>query len=173
MALIPETGDGLPDANSYTSIEEADAYLADREAAAWFPLSDYQKTAGLIEATAYLDGTYTWVGKVQYGSQALGWPRVYGCDHEGREIASDAVPAQVARATALLAVEAAAGRLQPSTTATSGALKRKRVGPLELEYFEGTAGAATARSFPAVSGMLRGLTRGGPGDISGSVVRWS
>ena len=171
--IIVEDGTGNPLANAYATVLEADSYLADLEAAAWFPLSDYQKAAGLIEATAYLDATYTWVGEVQYGSQALGWPRVYAYDHEGRDVPSDVVPIQVARATALLAVAAGSGALQPATAATSGALKRKKVGPLELEYFEGTAGSATARSFPAVSGMLRGLTRGGPGGISGSVVRWS
>ena len=84
------------------------------------------------------------------------------------------VPPQLKKAVILLAAQAVSGPLRPSTTATSGALKRKKVGPLELEYFEGTtASAAAGRSFPEVTSLLRDLVQGGFGGISGSVVRWS
>ena len=170
MSLIVEDGTGIDDANSYASIAEADAALADREVEAWFALPSARKAACLIEATDYLEA-YDWIGDLAWYDQALGWPRLYAYDREGRLLSG--VPAQVKRAVILLAPHAASGALRPSTTAAAGALKRKKVGPLETEYFEGSAGSATARSFPEVDGLLRGLTRGGPGGISGRVERWS
>jgi hypothetical protein len=168
MALVVEDGTGVDDANSYVTVEDANAYLLDRNNAAWFAATDDQKVAALIEATDYVDA-HDWVGYVEFAAQALGWPRLEAYDREGRLLVG--VPAQVKRAVILLAPEALSGRLRPTTAATAGALKRKKVGPLELEYFEG--GSASARSFPEVAALLRGLTVGGIGGISGKVVRWS
>jgi hypothetical protein len=170
MALVVEDGTAIAGANSYASIAEADAALADREIEAWFAASIAKKVATLIEATDYVE-QYDYVGEVEFADQELSWPRIYAYDREGRLLAG--VPAQIKRAVILLAPQALSQPLLPSTTATSGALKRKKVGPLELEYFEGSAGSATGRSFPEVTGLLRGLIRGGPGGMNGRAERWS
>jgi hypothetical protein len=168
MALEVEDGTGNPLAVSYSSVADASALHAARNTAAWFAASLAEQEAALIEATDWVD-SHDFVGEIEFGAQALAFPRLYAYDREGRLLVG--VPAQVKRATILLAADALSGALRPSTAATSGALKRKKVGPLELEYFEG--GQATARSFPEVDALLRGLVVGGPGGISGKVARWS
>ena len=83
MALIVEDGTGLPDANSFASLAEADAQHADWETAAWFPLSDYQKTAGMLEAI-HLPRRDLQLDRLHpVRHQGGPWPRLEAYDHEG------------------------------------------------------------------------------------------
>ena len=69
MALVLGT-------NSYATLEEAEAYLADRlDVAAWSSASDTLKQQALVSATTLLD-TINWTGVAVSASQALAFPRV-------------------------------------------------------------------------------------------------
>jgi hypothetical protein len=68
MALVKGT-------NSYATVEEADAYFADRlDVAAWSSAELTQKAQALITATSLLDGL-NWIGVAVSESQALAFPR--------------------------------------------------------------------------------------------------
>ena len=54
MALTPETGAGLADADSYCSQADADAYHDDRGNGAWALLDSDAKDAALRKATDYM-----------------------------------------------------------------------------------------------------------------------
>lgn len=61
--------------NSYATVEEADAYFADRlDVDAWTSASAEQKAQALITATSMLDGL-SWTGVIADEAQSLSFPR--------------------------------------------------------------------------------------------------
>jgi hypothetical protein len=178
MAFVVEDGTGKPDANSYLDVAEADNYFTDRLNATspdgnqWSNASTEDKQGALVEATHYLDATYTWVwgnppwefnryrhltretlnmySPLQNSDQALEWPRISAYDLETYRLL-DSVPQKVKNATAELALIALDGALLP----TQGRrIKRERVGQLEVEYQDNAS--AREQSFPIIDRMLRG-----------------
>ena len=129
------------------------------------------KEKALIEAAAYLQATYRWVGEKATQAQAMDWPRVNALDGDGFAIASNIVPQKVKDAQALLALEALAGDLLPAE-ARGGAvkLKRERVDVVEeeTEYFEGAPGG---KAYRLVDRLLAGLIVGRAGGASYPVRR--
>lgn len=92
--------------NSYVTVEEADAYFADRlDVAAWTEASETQKPQALVTATRMLDGL-DWTGYVVSESQPLAFPRSgdYFDPRTGTTISlSSTVPSRVQNATIELA----------------------------------------------------------------------
>ena len=109
--IIVEDGTGNPLANAYATVLEADAYLADLEVVARLLLCYYQKAAGLIEATAYLD-RLTWLARSSTGARLWAGHHSTVATTRGGTSRGHG-PIQVKRATALLAVSAISGALQP------------------------------------------------------------
>lgn len=140
MALIVEDGTGLPDAEAYISVADADAYHAARGNAAWAALTTPAKEAALRLATDYMEAEYgpRWLGNRLTAEQALSWPR----DVEG-------VPEAVRRANAELAVRASAG---PLLADQGPAVKQETVGPLSVTYADG---ARQSTRYVAVEALLR------------------
>lgn len=132
-ALVPETGAGLPDADSLASVEAADLYHADRGAAAWAALSADRKAQCLRLATDYMGQVYAaaWQGVRAVAGQALDWPREGVVAFETVEVLANIVPPAVANACALLALKASTAVLAPDL---GQAKKRVKVGPIETEY---------------------------------------
>lgn len=130
MALIVEDGSGLPNAEAYISVEDADAYFSVRGNAAWAALGTPQKEAALRLGADYMGAVYgpKWCGKRLTDAQALDWPRT------GRE----GVPEAVRRANAELAVRASAGPLMGDQGA---AVQSETVGPISVTYAKGNTGA--------------------------------
>lgn len=58
MALIVETGEGLPEATSYISLADANAYFIGKRlhSAAWTTALDATKEVALAQAAIWLDG---------------------------------------------------------------------------------------------------------------------
>ena len=106
MAFTPEDGTGLPDANSYVALAEADDWLADRGYADWAALATAERQSRLVRATDYLTDMLTFGGERAVDGQGLAWPRLDACDAEGSPIASNVVPSALKRATYLLALNA-------------------------------------------------------------------
>jgi hypothetical protein len=163
MPLI--TTPGSATADSYISATDAEAYHTDRGNTAWLDVGPDAQEAALRRATAWLDGRYRWVGTLASTAQALGWPRVGAWDAEGREVASNVVPLRIRQATAEAALYAlTADLLAPQRGA---AVKRRKVGPIETEYFgTGSTGRVTlpwvdALVAPLSLGPARGYGRGG------------
>lgn len=77
VPLIVEDGTGLPDADSFLSIDYADQYNADRGHTGWAEMTATQKAAALRLATDYIENQYAmqWAGRRLTGTQALGFPR--------------------------------------------------------------------------------------------------
>lgn len=157
MALITEDGTGLPNAASYCDVATATAYHAARgNGNAWAVLSSDRKEQLLVLATEYM-AIYSpvWKGSRVSAGQALDWPRQGVCAY-GFDVPADAVPNAVAQACAALALKAIAGPLVPEA-ATAAGVKRKKLGPLETEYFEAPTVAPAAKRYTDVDRIVAGL----------------
>lgn len=140
MPLIVENGTGLPDAETYISVADADTYFAARGNAAWAALTTEAKEAALRLATDYMEAEYgpRWRGERLKAKQALSWPR-----------GVEGVPEAVRRANAELAVRASAG---PLLADQGPAVKQETVGPLSVTYADG---ARQSTRYVAVDAALR------------------
>jgi hypothetical protein len=162
MALLTEDGTGRTDADSYCTLAFADAFLAARGETLW--ATDTQETEreqAIRRATDYMLQGYRkrWAGKRVTTTQALDWPRnfvpmpdvlmsyEYGFN-TASYYPSNAVPAEVQRACALLALKAAAGELNADL---SRGVVREKMGPIEVEYDNGSP---QSKRYPAIDEML-------------------
>ena len=159
MALVVEDGTGLANAESYVSIPAS-------------PSPTAQKEAYLRKATEYLDNRYgdAYQGARVTTTQALGWPRAYAVV-DGVEVAEDALPTQLIRATCEVALLLAQGVDITPVLERGGRIKAltQVVGPLS----ERTAWADDASpyaTFTAVDRWIKPLLDYGTG-INGMVVR--
>lgn len=149
MTLNVESGTGLPDADSYASVADCQAYAAAHGLE--FEGDDAALEAALRNATVYLDTEYSFKGERADAAQALEWPRV------NAGAPPDVVPSQVVSACCELAVRALAGPLRQDISSTAaGAVTETTVGPITKRY----AAAAGARvdgqtQFAAVNALLR------------------
>lgn len=150
--------------DTFVTVAEADTYFTNMNNSAWSALDDAAKEAALREATQYLDTAYNWRGIIQSTSQALSWPRSYVYDHEGRTVTG--IPQRIKDATCELALASIDDRLAP-TQDNGAAIKRQKVGQLEVEYQDG---AVVKRSYPYISRLVKGLHRGSNG-INAAVRR--
>lgn len=176
MALIVEDGTGLPDAESYISVADADAYFAARSNAAWAALAAPAKEAALRKAADYIGAVYgeRWKGVKLGPDQALDWPRALVERKDFRYAGlngftmisgryyypSDYVPIPVARAAAELAVRAAAETLLADQ---GGQVKSETVGPISVTYADG---ARQGIRYALVDGLLAPFLGAGSGQVS-------
>jgi hypothetical protein len=105
MPLIPEDGTGLPDADTFVSLDDADAFYQARNIADWTGASSSDREAALRQAATYLGMVYRWPGQPVAFDQALPWPRAL-VPSGGGYFASDQIPRQIIDAQLLLALEA-------------------------------------------------------------------
>lgn len=166
MAFVVETGTGIANANSYSSVAAADAYFADRGVTAWVG-TDLEKQGWLVQATDYVDARFgsLFLGTQQYPTvQALQFPRL---DALGVVIPM----VNLLKAVAEYALRAKAGSLAPDPTADATGLqvksKMSKVGPIEEETVYSDKAAGVLRAYPAADMLLRSLVRRGGGVIRG------
>jgi hypothetical protein len=171
MALSVESGSGASDSESYASVEDAAAYASARGLT--FDTADTEACeAALRRATTWLDGKYRtrYPGcRVNGRDQALEWPRMYACDAEGNEIATDEIPSEIVNATIEAAVRelASPGSLNPDVV--PGKVKKSaRVGDIAVEYAVGTRNAYDQRP---VVGVIDGILSSLIGSYSPYVAR--
>ena len=167
-----------PNADSYATIAEADAWHADRGRTTWTG-ADAVKEAALRRATTWIDAAFgaRFSGAKTGGrAQSLAWPRTGATDADGVAIPPDEIPVEIKQATyeAALRELVSPGSLNPDivpVTTTGGAVKRvrKKVGPLETEteYTEGATSGSSHPIFPVINGILAGLL----GRSGGGMVR--
>lgn len=155
MAITVEDGTGLPNADALISVAYADSYHTTRGNTTWTG-TDADKEKAIVRATFYLTDSFDWLGnKVNARSQALAFPRYGLTDEEGYAVASDAVPDEIQRACAELALRelVTPGTLTPDVTA-GDAVKREKIGQIEVEYVSSRTDAASQRPQISIVGPL-------------------
>lgn len=155
MAFLVEDGTGLADANSYTSVEFADAYFAERNITAWAAIATTDLKQGyLVQATDYINFRFgpRLAGERLTTTQALLFPiDLY-----------DGMPVNILKATSEYALRAKSGPLapDPTTNATGMAVTEtaKKVGPLETKTKFASSGAgsmpARFKPYPAADALM-------------------
>ena len=154
MALVIETGAGVPGADSYVDLAYALAYHAARNNAAWASATDSVREAALRNATQYIDGKYNsrWKGVRINALQARQWPRLgvvldtvrgssslYDAGFTHGLLPSDTVPDRVKQAVCELALRALAAALAPDLP-RGGLIKNKTVDVLSTTYMDSAPG---------------------------------
>lgn len=161
MPLIVETGTGLATADSWISLEEANAYWTDRADADWLAATSTSREAALRNAADYLMYAYRWPGQAAVTGQRLPWPRAGVRSGVSYYSAMD-IPSQVIDAQLLLAIEALKGNILSKVTPAQGALLE------ETKKLEGLARTlkfaapqvddiSRLRRFPMVDAILAGI----------------
>ena len=183
--LIVENGTLVPGANSYATVEMADAYHQARGSEEW-PISSpepdpapepddgadesdtdadtpgdvdtslAQKEAALIRATDYLNGL-AWKGRRAAVGRVMAWPRIEVIDADGYEIASDSVPENVVFACCHLAGLIFAGTDAQPVLDRGGRVQSEGVSGLNTSYFDD---AANRDVYAGVADLLSGLAYG-------------
>lgn len=173
MSLTVEDGTGLAGADSFVSVDDADAYHAGRRTE-WHTYSLDEREAALRRASAWLTYHVPWKGLPARGrGQALSWPRTGVTDANDYAVSESEVPAEVITATMELAIREIAepGMLVPDFT-SSERVVMEQIGPLRTEYATGTgSGWDSQPTVPAVQALIAGLVRSESGRISGRVHR--
>ncbi|MDT8321523.1 MAG: hypothetical protein RQ826_13440 [Xanthomonadales bacterium] len=159
--LIIEDGTGVPDADAYISLADADALHVSRDGAAWAG-TDPDKEAAIRRATAFVD-TLRFMGRPAGGrAQSLAWPRENAFDADGFEISLTELPEEIKTAAGILAFAelASPGLLFPEVN-RAGLFKRQRVGPIEVEFAGNPASVEFQRTVvTAAMDLLTPLTIG-------------
>lgn len=167
-----EDGTGLAAADSYISVDYADAYHLSRGYTAWSGLSETAKQQAIVRATDHMDAVYgtRFRGAIKTTTQALAWPRYDAFDDLGRSVGLTSVPKEVQKACAEFALRAALyGILRPDPpppgprtsftdgetlpdedTAIGPVVKvKEKVGPIEQELLRaGAVGGTRAKNVP-------------------------
>jgi len=117
MEFVVENGEGLSNANSFVSVEEADSYVAAfvEEDSGWSSKTKKEKELLLIRATRFLNTLIRWNSNIQNKNQALAFPRKTFYDSEGRAVPEGVVPEIIKQFTAELAVESINNKLTLET----------------------------------------------------------
>ncbi|ATH99537.1 DnaT-like ssDNA-binding protein [Alcaligenes faecalis] len=125
MSLVVEDGAGLPDADSYVSVSDADSYAVAMGHVSWLAtgVTEAQKETALRRATQYVDSRYRYKNSKLNPDQALEWPRV-GFPWPVKRVTD---------ATCELAVRALSGALY-ADVAPEDNIKSETVGPLTTVY---------------------------------------
>lgn len=156
MPLIVEDGTGVANAESYVSVEEADAYHASRGNDLWVAILLAKKEQLLRKASDYINITYrgAWIGSAAYNGNLLAWPRnaITPREYGLRDLN---VPLEVRYSTAELALIANTIGLFPNPATTRGK-KRVKVGPIEVEY---DANSSSQTKFVNASLLLAGFLK--------------
>ena len=166
MAFTVEDGTGLSDANSYTSVAEADAYFLDRGNGVWDALDADIKQQSLIKATDYLEQRFgsRFLGTSTTEIQALHWP--VG-DLEEYDV--DEIPIKLKYACAEYGYRASQAELAPDPAVDSSGVTmvrtRQVAGPVEQSFRALDGSAKILRDYPTADMYLRDLVTSNSGVI--------
>lgn len=153
MTLIVEDGTGLPNAEAYISVADADAYHSAMGNAEWTG-ADAAKEAALRRATQYLDSHYKFRMQQLTTDQRLAWPRetlVVGNKQYEWPVR------EVREACAELALRALTGTL--FVDQADRAVTSETVGPISVSYSASRLAGQTR--FIVVDQLLAPLMAGG------------
>ncbi len=155
MTLIVEDGSVVENANSYVTLEDCTAYHASLGNEGWVDVEGQGEA--ILRAMAWLE-TQPWRGRKFTYAQPLSWPRV-DVALDGHSVPDDEVPTAVIRALceAALIEGETPGALRPALDRGGQVTSFTLVGVMSETY---ASGAPAGTTYPAITGMLRGLTYG-------------
>lgn len=147
MALVVEDGSVVPNADSYISVVDADAYFASRlYADAWNAADADTKEKALKTATFWLDVKVRWRGDKADEASALQWPRKNVCNNFGGKLPDEEMPKFLLAATAELAKSfLESDRLAESDT---GGFKHIRIDTISLDMTSRASNGAGKSTLP-------------------------
>jgi len=165
VVLVVEDGSCVTGANTYISLEEAIEYQTKRNRTDWLELDESAQIATIIKGTQYVDNIYNWKGRRKFAEQELNFPRVMLRDSDGFEVVG--IPKRLKTAVMEAAYYGYLGELF-TTHDENGAIKRKKVDVLEVEYFSSSESEIDYISkYAALDAILKGLYF--PKDWKGSI----
>lgn len=170
--MIVENGTGLPNADSYVSVEFADSYFSARGVSSWVSLTNEQKEQALICGTDFIDNIYHWKGKKATTEQALRFPRVNLVDYEGQTI--EGIPTCLKQATCDASLLKANGTELFQTKNENGDVVSETITTLSFTYSKNEKSEATTQTtlYDSINTKLRGLfLEAGQRVVSGRVAR--
>ena len=171
--MIVENGTGLPNADSYVSIEFADSYFSARGVSGWESLSTEQKEQSLICATDFIDSIYQWYGKKATSEQALRFPRVNLVDYEGQVI--EGIPTCLKQAVCDASMLKANGTELFQTKNENGDVVSETITTLSFNYSKSDKSEKTTQTtlYDSINTKLRGLFKESSANkvVSGKVAR--
>lgn len=161
MALTPETGAIVENADSYVSLAAADTYFTNHGSPSeWTGATDAVKESALRYATQWIDATFSWRGEVVSNDQVLDWPRAGVYDDEDRYVDSASLPRLLKDATCEAALEHIRDALNVGKD-RGGMVKRTKLGPLEKEFADYAPGDRPRRFVAELLAPLLGYSSTG------------
>lgn len=156
---------GATDANSYVTLEEADAYFEDRmHASSWEALDDEVKTSMLVTASQMLDWYSKWKGVKATAEQSMQWPRTDAIRPDGTEIDDDALPPEVPKAVYEQAFSSIDS--DPTSVDPLAGIGQLKAGSLMIKSGPEKPNQTNAKVIPDhVTNILSDLTTGGGGVV--------
>ena len=170
--MIVEDGTGLPNADSYVSVEFADSYFSARGVSGWVALTQSKKEQYLICATDFIDNIYQWHGKKLTTEQSLRFPRTNIKDYEGNDIVG--IPTCLKQAVCDAAQLSSNGTELFQTKNENGDVVSETITTLSFTYSKSDKSEKTASTtlYDSINTKLRGLfVDSSLKVISGKVVR--
>jgi hypothetical protein len=163
VALVLVSTAGAPNANSYASVADGDAYHEGRLfSTVWTAAVNGTKEAALVWATRVIDTRYTWAGYAASITQALGWPRSEVWDrHRKAYLDTTVVPDEIKWATAELARLLISSDRAAETDVERQGITDLTAGPVSLSFrdvsdAEKVVSNAVLTMIPPWWGALRG-----------------
>lgn len=139
--LIIQNNDGLPNADSYVSVDELQSYAEKRGI-----VLTINPEVALVRAMDYLS-TKSFKGEPMNSAQSTHFP-----------VKGLGVPEAVKRAQMMLAIQADS---QPLLAPVANGIKREKVDSIEVEYFEANDNGMI--NFPAIDALLEPYLESGGG----------
>lgn len=171
--MIVENGTGLPNADSYVTVEFADSYFSARGVSGWDALETEQKEQALIRATDFIDSIYQWYGKKATSEQSLRFPRVNLRDYEGQVI--EGIPTCLKQAVCDASILSANGTELFQTKNENGDVVSETITTLSFTYSKSDKSEKTTQTtlYDSINTKLRGLFKESSSNqvVSGKVAR--
>jgi hypothetical protein len=161
MALTIVATAGADDANSFVTLDEADAYMESRlNGSTWTGATTDTRNRALAEATRELS-PLGWSGHRVSASQALGWPRQWARDPDSPTqdyYDTGVIPQRVKDACCELAFQfLKAGTTDVAAREKTLDIARSKVDVLETEYVAPHARARGLGRYPRVVTLIAPL----------------
>lgn len=141
MPLVPTPG--AADANTYCTLDEADAYNASRlNTESWTTADTPTKTAALLAAARLLDSSFDWTGAAVTETQYMSWPRTGMFSKNKFLIPNTVIPQQLKEAQAEFARQLVDDDRTSDNDAFKAGLKGLTVGPVSMQFRDPEGGVS-------------------------------
>jgi len=157
MRLIVETGEGLPEANSYIDITDIENYLPSSVYNNFKTLTADEQVDRMIIASFFIDYSFNWLGKIKTIEQGLSFPRT-DIIFQGHELPNNIIPKQVKKASAMAVNLIMVSGINVFQKTGKAQIKKEKMAIFETEYFEVLKKEyLNSSEYSDINNVLRGL----------------